>query len=206
MAKTILEVFAVDSGFDGGEVMLEVIEPSSPFVGLFAWGEDLGEATESLARLVWADEARQGGDGVDEPAEVAGVRILALTVRTFDAAVLDGGEYVSDDELLAWAPRLPASWLRPTGDVLNALAAAVWALFQPGGLEEILEELLGLGGDGQALAAAGGLLGAARGLGGIPERVARSLEASGPVLGLTPQLLLVRRRHSAATPALAGSR
>ncbi len=100
MAKTILEVFAVDTGFDGNEVMLEVIAPSSPFVGLFAWGKDLGEATENLARLVWADEAVQGGEGVDGPAEVAGVQILALTVRRFDAAVLDGGEYVSGDELV----------------------------------------------------------------------------------------------------------
>lgn len=83
MATTILEVFAVDSGFDGREVMLEVIEPSSPFVGLFAWGSDLSEATESLARLVWADDVVQQG-----AEEIAGVRVLALTVRTFGEAVL----------------------------------------------------------------------------------------------------------------------
>jgi hypothetical protein len=68
-----------------------------PFVGLFAWGADLGEASESLARLVWADEVVQGADGSADPVQVTGVRILALTVRTLDAEALTDGEYVADE-------------------------------------------------------------------------------------------------------------
>ena len=57
MARTILEVGTVGSGSDGSDVVvLEVIEPSSPFVGLFAWRTDLRKASESLAHLVWADQ------------------------------------------------------------------------------------------------------------------------------------------------------
>ena len=98
MAGTILEVSAVDSGSDGSEVVLEVIEPSSPFVGLFAWGTDLREASESLARLVWADQMMQWGGDAEGRVHLAGVRIRALTVQTFHAALLvERGDQAGDE-------------------------------------------------------------------------------------------------------------
>lgn len=101
MARTILEVCAVDSGSDGSDVVvLEVIDPSSPFVGLFAWGTDLSEASESLARLVWADQFVHWGGDAGGRAEVAGVRIRAFTVHTFHAVGLVEGDDVVDDELV----------------------------------------------------------------------------------------------------------
>ena len=84
MAETILEVCAVDDSIDGSEVMLEVVERSSPFVGLFAWGADLREAGEGLAGLVWADHVGRCGRA-GERAEVTGVRILTRTAHTFHA-------------------------------------------------------------------------------------------------------------------------
>lgn len=105
--------------------------------------------------------------------------------------------------VLAWAPRLPASWLCPGGDVLHPLAEAVWALCQPEGFEEVLEELVGLGGDRAAAVAAGALLGTARGLSATPRRLIRS--GFRERLGLSPQLLAVRRAGTGAA-ALAGAR
>ena len=133
---------------------------------------------------------------------VAGV--TPAVAVTESAAQSSGASEVG--AVLAWAPRLPGWRLCPSGAVLDTLAAAVWALCQPGRFEDVLEELVSLGGDGPALAAAGGLLGAARGLGAIPERVVRSLAHSGVLLGLTPQLLVVRRGHRAPPGAMAGSR
>lgn len=101
MARTILEVCAVDSGSNGSDVVvLEVIEPSSPFAGLFAWGTDLRQASESLARLVWADQVVHGGGDAEGRGEVAGVRVRAFTVHTFPAAGLVEGDDVADDELV----------------------------------------------------------------------------------------------------------
>lgn len=84
MAGTILEVCAVDDSIDGSEVMLEIVEQSSPFVGLFAWGVDLREAGEGLAGLVWADHVGRCGQAGGR-AEVTGVRILTRRTQAFYA-------------------------------------------------------------------------------------------------------------------------
>lgn len=78
----------------------------------------------------------------------------------------------------------------------------MWALCQPRAFGEVLEQLAGLGAGGPVLAAVGGLLGAARGLGAIPEPMLRSLPDYRALLGAAPQLLLVHRRQDAARSAL----
>ena len=121
--------------------------------------------------------------------------VAALVAGAAPAGALAGvaghGQCAEVGAVLEWAPRLPASWLCPG----NALAAGVWALGQPGAFGEILEQLAGLGAGGPVLVAAGGLLGAARGLGAIPEPMVRSLPDYRALLGLAPQLLLGRRRQ-----------
>ncbi len=168
-----------------GEVGTEVGD-SAPLARCLAIGlvrpGSAQRAAEAAEVLAITSPDRRCSDGVVVYCDLVAALLAEATPAAAVAEVLGRVSATEVRSVLAWAPRLPASRLRPTGDVLNALAAAVWALFQPGSGEEVLEELLRLGGDGQALAAAGGLLGAARGLGSIPERVARSLEASGAAL------------------------
>jgi hypothetical protein len=88
MAEKVIEVFGVDDSCDGGEAMLEVTDPASPFTGLFAWGRTVSEASEGLARTVWADVL--GRASVEELRRYAGVRVVAVTVTTLATTELSG--------------------------------------------------------------------------------------------------------------------
>jgi hypothetical protein len=77
MADRVIEVFGLDDNCDGGEAMLEVADPSSPFAGLFAWGRTVSEASEGLARTVWADVLERAS--VEELRRYAEVRVVAVT-------------------------------------------------------------------------------------------------------------------------------
>ena len=93
MADRVLSVPAV-AYVEGGEDapwMVQVVDPASPFAGLFAWGPSFAAARQTLAAVVW--EAVAGGDegfecaGIDANA-VEGIRILATTGKTFPVATL----------------------------------------------------------------------------------------------------------------------
>jgi hypothetical protein len=88
MAEKVIEVFGLDDNCDGGEAMLEVTDPSSPFAGLFAWGRTVSEASEGLARTVWADVLERVS--VEERRHYAGVRVVAVTATTLAATELSG--------------------------------------------------------------------------------------------------------------------
>ena len=62
--------------------------PASPFAGLFAFGADFASARKALASTVW--EAVCGGSTGLVAAEVAAVRVLALTRKTFTCQELGG--------------------------------------------------------------------------------------------------------------------
>jgi hypothetical protein len=57
------------------------IETGSPFVGLFGLGPDFRSARKALATTIWA--AVSGGTAGIEAGAVKGVRIMALTRKTF---------------------------------------------------------------------------------------------------------------------------
>ncbi len=61
--------------------------PGTPVDGMFAFGDDFASARKAFASMVFA--AVQGGvfDGIDA-ADVAAVRVLATTRKTFVAADL----------------------------------------------------------------------------------------------------------------------
>lgn len=89
MVDGVVEVHAI-ADRDGDTWRVEVCEPGSPFLGLFAWGPTLNDARESVAVLVWADiRNRCPGLAVD-PREVRGIRILATTRKTFSVEALSG--------------------------------------------------------------------------------------------------------------------
>lgn len=73
---------------DKSQWVARCMEAGSPFAGLFAFGTDFRDARKALAATVWA--AVCGGSTTVQPADVKGVRILALTRKTF-----------SPDELVA---------------------------------------------------------------------------------------------------------
>jgi hypothetical protein len=77
MAEKVIEVVGLDDNCDGGEAMLEVTDPSSPFAGFFAWGHTVSEASEGLARTVWADVLERAS--AEELRRYAGVRVVAVT-------------------------------------------------------------------------------------------------------------------------------
>lgn len=74
-------------------------------------------------------------------------------------------------------PSLAVTHLATSGYVVHSLAAAVWAARQNDGFEEPMVALVNLGDDADTTGAiAGGLLGAAYGVGVIPDRWVENLE------------------------------
>jgi ADP-ribosylglycohydrolase len=96
---------------------------------------------------------------------------------------------------LTEALRGPLGQLNPSTYVVDTLRVAVAALVQPGSFEDILVEVVNLGGDADSTGAtAGGLLGARDGINAIPERWlaqleyrARFTDAVPPILDLRPK-------------------
>jgi ADP-ribosyl-[dinitrogen reductase] hydrolase len=130
-----------------------------------------------------------------------------VPVRAVVAAAARGVVGTEVRRALSWGRRLPACWVPAGPDVLEALAAAVWALCQPERPEHVLDQLVALGAGSTALAAAGGLLGAAQGLGSLSEGFVRGIEQRRVLLSLTPQLFAARRPAAGMAAArLVGSR
>lgn len=100
---------------------------------------------------------------------------------------------------------LAAEELDTSGFVLATLKVAVWALLQPGALEEVLVEIANLGGDADTTGAvAGGLLGARHGGAAIPERWTSRLEYRPRLLAAVPSLVELRGRAAEPDRGLKG--
>lgn len=69
----------------------QVVADGSPFAGLFAWGDNFAGARAGLAQVVWAAVAG-GAEGLASAgvaaADIAAVRVLATTRKTFSATEL----------------------------------------------------------------------------------------------------------------------
>jgi ADP-ribosyl-[dinitrogen reductase] hydrolase len=122
---------------------------------------------------------------------VAYTHIVAALVEGTEPAraVADAGRAVPAGspvlDLLATAPGRRLTELPTTGYVLHSLAVAVWAVMQPGTLEDLLVDIVNRGDDADTTGAiAGGLLGARDGHAAIPERWARVLEYGPEAHGL----------------------
>ena len=91
---------------------------------------------------------------------------------------------------------LPAERLDTSGFVLATLKVAVWAVCQPGTLEDVLIQIVNLGGDADTTAAvAGGLLGARHGSEAIPTRWVERLEYRERIITAVSRLIALRARH-----------
>jgi len=102
---------------------------------------------------------------------------------------------------VATAGELAGEDLDTSGYVLATLQVGVWALLQPRPAEDVLVEVVNLGGDADTTAAvAGGLLGVRDGAGAIPQRWVEILEYRDPLLSLVPQLLDVRDGRLSVDP------
>lgn len=90
-------------------------------------------------------------------------------------------------------PLLPAAKLDTSGYVLSTLQVAVWAICQPGTLEDVLVEIVNLGGDADTTGAvAGGLLGARHGHAALPARWVDRLEYRDRIIAAAPVLVGLR--------------
>ena len=84
--------------------------------------------------------------------------------------------------------------LNPSTYVIDTLRVAVCALLQPGSFEDILVEVVNLGGDADSTGAtSGGLLGAREGLTSIPERWLAALEYRAGFTDAIPHILDLRQ-------------
>jgi ADP-ribosyl-[dinitrogen reductase] hydrolase len=93
----------------------------------------------------------------------------------------------------AGLPLLPAAKLDTSGYVLATLQVAVWAICQPGTLEDVLVEIVNLGGDADTTGAvAGGLLGARHGHDALPARWVDLLDYRDRILAAAPVLVGLR--------------
>jgi ADP-ribosyl-[dinitrogen reductase] hydrolase len=100
-------------------------------------------------------------------------------------------------EAVAAAAGLSAAELDPSGYVLATLQVGVWALQQLRPLEDVLVDVVNLGGDADTTGAvAGGLLGVRDGAGAIPERWLDALEYRAPLQSLVPRLVALREGSS----------
>ena len=91
---------------------------------------------------------------------------------------------------------LPAERLDTSGYVLATLQVAVWAVCQPGTLEDVLIQIVNLGGDADTTGAvAGGLLGARHGSEAIPTRWVDRLEYRERIFTAVTPLVDLRARH-----------
>jgi ADP-ribosyl-[dinitrogen reductase] hydrolase len=97
-------------------------------------------------------------------------------------------------QVMADAPELAAGALDTSGFVLATLSVAVWALLRPGSFEDVLVEVVNLGGDADTTGAvAGGLLGVNHGVAAVPERWIEALEYGPTLLAAVPRLTTLRR-------------
>jgi ADP-ribosyl-[dinitrogen reductase] hydrolase len=104
-------------------------------------------------------------------------------------------------ETIAEAPSRAAGALDTSGFVLATLSVAVWALVRPGSFEDVLVEVVNLGGDADTTGAvAGGLLGVRHGLRAIPTRWVEALEYGPTLLAAAPQLAALNRCGSSSGP------
>ncbi len=88
---------------------------------------------------------------------------------------------------------LQAEKLDTSGYVLATLEVAVWAVCQPATLEDVLVEIVNLGGDADTTGAvAGGLLGARHGALAVPTRWVNRLEYQDRILGAAAPLAELR--------------
>ena len=88
---------------------------------------------------------------------------------------------------------LTADKLDTSGYVLATLQVATWAVCQPGTFEDVLIEIVNLGGDADTTGAvAGGLLGAHHGAAAIPTRWVERLEYRERILVSAPMLAELR--------------
>ncbi len=85
---------------------------------------------------------------------------------------------------------LPAEKLDTSGYVLATLQVATWAMCRPGTLEDVLIEIVNLGGDADTTGAvAGGLLGARHGSETVPTRWVDRLEYQERILAAVAPLV-----------------
>ncbi|MFP5319486.1 MAG: ADP-ribosylglycohydrolase family protein [Acidimicrobiia bacterium] len=106
---------------------------------------------------------------------------------------------MSDDlaESVAIAGGLSPAQLDPSGYVLATLQVGVWAVLQPRPLEDVLVDVVNLGGDADTTGAvAGGLLGVRDGAPAIPARWVDLLEYRSVLLALVPRLAALREGSS----------
>jgi ADP-ribosyl-[dinitrogen reductase] hydrolase len=102
---------------------------------------------------------------------------------------------------VASAGELAGGELDTSGYVLATLQVGVWALLQPRPLEDVLVEVVNLGGDADTTAAvAGGLVGVRDGIGAVPARWVEALEYREPLLALVSELLDVRGGRPSVAP------
>jgi ADP-ribosyl-[dinitrogen reductase] hydrolase len=100
--------------------------------------------------------------------------------------------------VMAAAPGLAAAELDTSGFVLATLSVAVWALLRPGPFEDVLVEVVNLGGDADTTGAvAGGLLGVHHGASAVPVRWLERLEYAPTLLAAVPDLAALRGDHGA---------
>lgn len=130
---------------------------------------------------------------------VAYVELVAELVRgahpqaAIEAVVADASLRSDVRRTIADAPGRNADDLDTSGFVLATLSVAVWALMRPGSFEDVLVEVVNLGGDADTTGAvAGGLLGARHGVGAIPMRWIEALEYGPTLLAAAPHLAALR--------------
>ena len=108
---------------------------------------------------------------------------------------------LEDDELgdelrgaITAAGWLEASELSPSSYVVTTLQVGIWALLQPRPLEDVLIDVVNLGGDADTTGAvAGGLLGVRSSVEAIPHRWLDRLEYRDALTALVPRLVALRR-------------
>jgi ADP-ribosyl-[dinitrogen reductase] hydrolase len=159
-------------------------------------GNDAGNGSLMRA-LPTALATRDRAARLSEAAEISAVThadercVRSCQVYVEIAAGLLDGQSVDEALARAWPlarhpevaaavdvdPAADVTTLRTTGYVIHSLAAAVWAVQQPGGFEEILVVLVNRGDDSDTTGAiAGGLLGVRDGVEAIPSRWLEKLE------------------------------
>ncbi|HET7486485.1 MAG TPA: ADP-ribosylglycohydrolase family protein [Acidimicrobiales bacterium] len=118
------------------------------------------------------------------------------------AATGVGGEVRA---VLARAPHLRLDELPNGGFVLDTLAVATWALVQSGSFEDVVVQVVNLGGDADTNGAvAGGLLGVLHGAGAVPPRWRATLEYADAIEAAAPRLVAMRQQGSRPLSGAAG--
>lgn len=125
--------------------------------------------------------------------EIAAGLVEGLTVADALAAAAPLATHPEVADALRADPGRPVDILRTGGYVIHSLDAAVWAVQQPAGLEELLVAVVNRGDDADTTGAiVGGLLGARDGASAIPQRWLSRLEYREEFLQLAEQLTTIR--------------